>query len=42
MVLDYFNSVVYPYLGLSLLEFIAVGVVILLVLVLVSMNRGGK
>lgn len=42
MVLPYFNSLISPYLGLSLLEFIAVGVLILLVLVLISLNRGGK
>jgi hypothetical protein len=42
MVSAYFNSLVSPYLGLSLIEFIAVGVVILLVLVLIDLNRGGK
>ena len=42
MISAYFNSIASSYLGLSLLEFIAVGVVILLVLVLISLNRGGK
>jgi hypothetical protein len=42
MISSYFNSIVSPYLGLSLLEFIAVTVVILLVLVLINLNRGGK
>jgi hypothetical protein len=42
MILDYFNSLISPYLGFSLIEFIAVTVVILLVLVLIILNRGGK
>jgi type IV secretory pathway TrbD component len=42
MILAYFNGIASSYLGFTLLEFIAVGVVILLVLVLVSLNRGGK
>lgn len=42
MIRAYFNSIASEYLGLPLLEFIAVCVVVLLVLVLVYLNRGDR
>src|SRR5574344_405222 len=42
LIIHLVNVIASSYLGFSLLEFIAVTLVILLVLVVISLNRGGK